>query len=79
MNPLIVLMRLLAYLPLPVLRGLGSALGMVLYGLARRRRGIVQANLAACFAHLDVVQRNAIARRHFRIFAQALMVPKITI
>jgi len=72
-NPLILLMRLLAHLPLPLLRGLGSALGMLLYGLARRRRGIVQANLAACFAHLDAAQRNAIARRHFRLFAQALL------
>ena len=73
MNPLILFMQLLAYLPLPVLRGLGAALGMALYGLARRRRGIVQANLAACFAHLDTRQRNAIARRHFRLFAQSLL------
>jgi len=72
-NPLILFMQLLAYLPLPVLRGLGAALGMALYGLARRRRGIVQANLAACFAHLDTRQRNAIARRHFRLFAQSLL------
>lgn len=73
MNPLILFMRLLAYVPLPLLRALGNGLGMVLYALARRRRGIVQANLAACFAHLDAAQRNTIARRHFRLFAQSLL------
>ncbi len=73
MNPLILFMRLLAYVPLPLLRALGNGLGMVLYALARRRRGIVQANLAACFTHLDAAQRNTIARRHFRLFAQSLL------
>lgn len=73
MNPLILLMRLLAYLPLPLLRALGSALGMVLYLGAKRRRAIVQANLAACFPHWGAAQQNALARRHFRLFAQSLL------
>lgn len=73
MNPLILFMRLIAYLPLPILRTLGGVLGMILYAFARRRRAVVQANLAACFGHLDIAQRNAVARRHFRLFAQALL------
>ena len=73
MNPLILFMRLLAYVPLPVLRAMGSLLGVVLYVLARRRRGIVQTNLAACFGHLNAAQRSAIARRHFCLFAQSLL------
>jgi len=72
-NPLILLMRLLAYLPLPMLRAIGSVLGMLLYVSARRRRAVAQANLAACFGHLDTAQRNAIARRHFQLFAQSLL------
>jgi KDO2-lipid IV(A) lauroyltransferase len=72
-NPLILFMRLIAYLPLPILRTLGGVLGVILYAFARRRRAVVQANLAACFGHLDTAQRNAIARRHFRLFAQALL------
>jgi len=72
-NPLILFMRLLAYVPMPVLRAMGSLLGVVLYVLARRRRGIVQTNLAACFGHLTAAQRTAIARRHFRLFAQSLL------
>ena len=73
MNPLMRAMQLLAYVPLPILRAIGSALGMLLYVCARRRRAVVQANLAACFGHLDAAQRRAIARRHFRLFAQALL------
>jgi KDO2-lipid IV(A) lauroyltransferase len=73
LNPLILFMRLLAFLPLPVLRAIGSVLGVLLYGFARRRRGVVQTNLAACFGHLTAVQRTAMARRHFRLFAQSLL------
>ena len=73
MNPRILFMRLLAHVPLPVLRAVGSLLGVVLYVLARRRRGIVQTNLAACFGHLTAAQRTAIARRHFCLFAQSLL------
>jgi len=72
-NPLILFMRLLAYVPLPVLRAMGSLLGALLYVLARRRRGIVQTNLAACFGHFNAAQRSAIARRHFCLFAQSLL------
>jgi KDO2-lipid IV(A) lauroyltransferase len=73
LNPLILFMRLLAYVPLPVLRAMGSLLGALLYVFARRRRGVVQTNLAACFGHLTAAQRTAIARRHFRLFAQSLL------
>lgn len=73
MNPLILLMRSLAHLPLPILRAIGSVLGVVLYLCATRRRGVVKANLAACFGHLGAAQRNAMARRHFKLFAQALL------
>jgi KDO2-lipid IV(A) lauroyltransferase len=73
MNPLMGFMRLLAYVPLPVLRAMGSALGLLLYVCASRRRGIVQSNLAACFGQLNAAQRTAMARRHFRLFAQSLL------
>ncbi len=73
MNPLVLWMRLLAHLPLPVLRAMGSVLGFFLYLCASRRRAVVQANVAACFGHLDTAQRSALARRHFRLFAQALL------
>ena len=41
-------MRLLAHLPLTWVRGLGTALGWVLYGVVPARRRVVQVNLALC-------------------------------
>jgi KDO2-lipid IV(A) lauroyltransferase len=73
MNPLRVLMQLLALLPLPMLRAGGVGLGWVLYLLAKRRREVVHANLKACLGHLSPAQRATLARRHFKLFAQALL------
>jgi lauroyl/myristoyl acyltransferase len=44
---------ILHLLPLPVLACLGNALGVVIYGLARRRRHIVMVNLGLCFPEFD--------------------------
>ena len=43
------LLRWLGYLPLPILRALGGALGLLLYGLVAKRRRVVMVNLALCF------------------------------
>lgn len=64
------LMRLMAHWPLPVVRGLGAALGWALYGLVLPRRRIVQTNLALCFPDLSVAARTALARQSFVYFAQ---------
>lgn len=45
----VVLMRCLAWLPLPVLRALGAFLGWVLYAFALRRRRVGDINLAIAF------------------------------
>lgn len=67
----VALMRLLRYLPLPVLRGLGWALGHVLLVLAVRRRRIAEVNLALCFPLLNPARRRRILRQHFVFFVQA--------
>ena len=64
-------MRLLAYLPLPVLRGLGWLLGWALYGLAGSRRRVVWTNLGLCFPHLARQQVRSMAVGTFIHFAQA--------
>lgn len=66
-------MRLLAKLPLPVVRALGALLGAVLYLTARRRRQIVQINLQHCFAHWPAAQRQALTREHFKLLAQSML------
>jgi KDO2-lipid IV(A) lauroyltransferase len=67
------LIRLLHFLPLAVLARLGSALGALLYALARARRKVVLTNLRLCFPELQDDERRRLARRHFRVFARSLL------
>ncbi len=60
-------------LPLPLVRGLGAALGLLLYGVAAQRRRVARINLRACFPEMPERERRRLARAHFRVFAQALL------
>ncbi|MFN4326788.1 MAG: lysophospholipid acyltransferase family protein [Azonexus sp.] len=64
---------LLHWLPLPVLRALGAGLGRLLYALGRERRKVALTNLRLCFPEKTEAEREAIARRHFVVFAQAVL------
>lgn len=70
-HAVIALLRLLAPLPLPWLRGLGALLGRLLYRLLAGRRRIALTNLALCFPQLSEHARQTLARRHFVVFVQA--------
>lgn len=67
----IALMRLLAPLPLPWLRGMGAGLGRLLYRLVGSRRRIALTNLALCFPDMPAPEREALARQSFVVFLQA--------
>lgn len=67
----IAVLRLLAPLPLPWVRGFGAVLGRLLYALVASRRRIALTNLALCFPQLPAHEREALARRHFVVFVQA--------
>jgi KDO2-lipid IV(A) lauroyltransferase len=67
----IVLMRLLAPLPLPWVRGLGALLAALLYRVVGSRRRIALTNLALCFPQMPVAEREALARKTFTVFLQA--------
>jgi Kdo2-lipid IVA lauroyltransferase/acyltransferase len=67
----IAFMRLMAKLPLPVVRALGAALGLLLYVVAVRRRRVVNTNLALCFSELSAQERRRLAAQVFVYFAQA--------
>lgn len=71
MHPGIVFMRLIAPLPLPVIRALGWCLGHLLYRLARSRRRVTLTNLSLCFPQWSAAQREHCARSHFVVFCQA--------
>jgi KDO2-lipid IV(A) lauroyltransferase len=56
-----------------VLRGIGSAIGLLVYGLSAERRRITRINLKLCFPHLTETQRRQLARQCFYQSGQALM------
>ncbi len=58
------LLRLLAWLPLPLLYRLGWVLGWLLRFIPWRGHAIVRTNLALCFPELDRHQREQIYRQH---------------
>ncbi|SFM18882.1 lysophospholipid acyltransferase family protein [Variovorax sp. OV329] len=64
-------MKALAHVPLPVLRGAGTALGRLLHSVALPRRRVVDANLKICFPELSDAQRSSISRETFVYFAQS--------
>lgn len=64
-------MKVLARLPLPLVRGLGAGFGHLLYVLARPRRHVVDVNLRLCFPAKSEAERRRIARRTFVYVAQA--------
>lgn len=70
---LLALMRMAAWLPLPLLRIAGSLLGWTLYGLAGARRRVARANLEACFPRLGEAGRERLVRDTFRLFGQGFM------
>ena len=69
----LLLMRALACIPLPALRALGAAIGLLLYALAGRRRRVALTNLRLCFPEWDEAERRRVARRNFACFVQAFL------
>lgn len=65
------LLKWLSYLPLSWLRGLGAALGGVLYAVVSSRRHVLITNLRVCFPELTEKERQTLARQSFVYFAQA--------
>ncbi|MCX7742897.1 MAG: lipid A biosynthesis acyltransferase, partial [Tepidimonas sp.] len=66
-------LRLLARLPLPLLRAAGAVLGAGLFVAARARRRVVLRNLALCFAGVPAWRRWGWAWRTFVHVGQALV------
>ncbi len=61
----IAVMWTLSWLPVPVLLALGRGLGVLAGRLVRRRRRVVQVNLALCFPEIDAQERERMTDRHF--------------
>lgn len=67
----VLFMRLLAPMPLGVVRGLGTLLGWFLYFVVPGRRRVVRVNLELCFPGWTEQKRRELVPRVFVAFAQA--------
>jgi KDO2-lipid IV(A) lauroyltransferase len=67
----IAFMRVLAHVPLPLVRGFGAVLGRVLHTAAVSRRRVVDTNLALCFPERSDAERRRIARETFVFVSQS--------
>lgn len=72
------LLWLLRLLPTGIIATLGNGLGTLLYSFGRSRRRVALINLRLCFPDLSEQEREAIARDHFRCFAQIMLEQGIT-
>jgi Kdo2-lipid IVA lauroyltransferase/acyltransferase len=66
-------MRLLAILPLSVVRGLGWLLGSALFYVIWSRRRVAEINLSLCFPEHSRQQIRRLARQNFVYYMQALL------
>ncbi len=73
MRPLLGLLWLLHWLPLPLLGRLGDVVGAILFVLVRSRRHITLTNLRLCLPQLSDAERRRIARRHFQAYARSVL------
>ncbi len=67
------LLRAFQALPLAVQAAVGSALGTLLYALARSRRRIALRNVELCLPELAPPARRALVREHFRWLARSIL------
>ncbi len=65
-------MRILAYLPLPMLAGIGSCVGELSHSLFSSRRKIAQKNLRSCFPSWSEEKTADVTRSCFRYIGQSI-------
>lgn len=66
-------MWLVHFLPLRVIATVGSATGAILFWLIPERRKVTRINLEKCFPCMPAVERDRLARAHFRAFTRAFI------
>jgi KDO2-lipid IV(A) lauroyltransferase len=73
MRLLLGVMWLLHWLPLPVLGRIGESIGSMLFLILRERRHIALTNLRLCLSDLPDAEHQAIAKKHFQLYARAVL------
>ena len=64
----LILLRLLVFLPLPVLHFMGRGIGRLFYRINEKRRHIARINIDLCFPELSDEQRDQLLLRHFEAY-----------
>lgn len=67
------LLRILVFLPLPVLALLGQGIGLMFYYLGSARRKIAERNITACFPEKSLKECQRINRAHFKYAGQMVL------
>ena len=71
--PLVLVLWLLHFLPLPALTVFGRGLGLLLQALGQQRRRIVTTNLKICFPELDETGINTLVSAHFQALGRSML------
>ena len=66
------LLRLLVFLPLPVLHAMGRAIGRLFYRINDKRRSIAGINIALCFPELSEKEQGQLVLRHFEAYGASI-------
>lgn len=64
----LILLRVLVFLPLPVLHVMGRAIGRIFYRVNEKRRRIARINIDLCFPELSVEEKDSLVLRHFEAY-----------
>ena len=64
----LILLRVLVFLPLPVLHIMGRAIGRVFYRVNEKRRRIARINIDLCFPELSGEEKDSLVLRHFEAY-----------
>lgn len=60
------LLKILSWIPLPILNSVGGALGILCYHVLRSRRNVGLVNLRLCFPDWSEEKRNELIKEHFK-------------
>src|SRR5512134_3374587 len=66
-------MRVITFLPMPVLWVLGTALGTVMHLIPSKVRKVVRTNIRLCFPELGGKGRRRLVRKHFRTLGVSML------
>ncbi|MBL4671424.1 MAG: lysophospholipid acyltransferase family protein, partial [Arenicella sp.] len=66
------LLRVVSFLPLPIIAGLGQFVGLLFYIFGASRRRIALRNISVCFPELAAHEWRKINRQHYQLLGQSL-------